>query len=417
MNTKEMANYCLGCIKEPCKTGCPLNNNTKDFIKLIKEDKPKEAYELLSETTVLQSICGRICPHTKQCEGKCIRGFKGEPVKIGNLESYIGDLAIQNNWSIKKNNNELKKEKIAIIGSGPSSLTCAAFLAKENYQVTIYEKHNYLGGLLIHGIPEFRLPKNIVKETINKILSLGIEVKLNQELGKNLNIEELLTNYDAIYIGIGANKSSHMNIKGESLKGVFGANEILENANLEEFSNKNIIINGGGNVAMDAARSLKRAGANKVTIIYRRSEEELPAELKEIAEVRNDNIEIQFLTNILEIEGEEKLEKIKCIKTELVEQENSTRKVPVNIEGSEFYLECDNLVIAIGSEPEKEIINNLNIEKDSKNYLITNNYNQTSNKKIFAGGDIAGTKKTVAFAARSGRDAATNIIKYLKGEI
>ncbi len=411
---KELANYCLGCIKKPCQQGCPLSNDTTSFINLIKEEKYKEAYELLCETTVLQSVCGRICPHQKQCEGKCIRAYKGEPVKIGSLESFIGDMAIQNNWSIPKK-EILNQGKVAIIGGGPAGLTCAAFLSKQGVKVTIYEKHNYLGGLLRHGIPEFRLPKSILDDTIDKILELGIEVKLNQELGKNLTIEDLEKEYDAIYIAIGANISSNMNIEGENLNGVYGGNELLENQNYPELKNKTVIVNGGGNVAMDVARTLNKLGAT-VKIVYRRSENEMPAELKEIKEAKEEGIEFIIQTNILKINGTTQVESIECIKTELVSIENE-RPRPQNIEGTNYIIDCDYVIMAIGGQPEKEIVRKLNIELDSKNRIVTNENYQTSNPKIFAGGDITGTTSTVAYASRSGRDASINIIKYLEGEL
>lgn len=411
---KEIANYCLSCINKPCTKGCPLNNDITGAIQLVKEDKLQEAYELLCDTTVLQSICGRICPHTKQCEGKCIRGYKGEPVNIGKLESTLGDLAITNNWNIPTS-KETKKEKIAIIGSGPSGLTCAAFLKRAGYQVTIYEKHNYLGGLLRHGIPEFRLPKKILDETVNKILSLGIEVKLNQELGKNLQLSELENEYDAIFIGIGANISSKMNIPGEELNGVFGGNELLENNNHPNYEGKEIIVSGGGNVAIDVARTTKKLGAKNVTVIYRRSISEMPAETKEIDEAKLEGINFLLQTNILSIKGKNKVEEIECIKTKLIQKEGETRLSPVNIEGSNFNLKADYVIMAIGSHPE-DITNKLNLEIDSKDRIIIDENNQTSNKKIFAGGDITGEEATVAFAARSGRNAANSIINYLNNK-
>ena len=412
---KEVANYCLGCINKPCSKGCPLNNNIPGFIQLIKEDKIKEAYELLSETTVLQSICGRICPHTKQCEGKCIRGYKGEPVNIGKLESYIGDEAIKNNWDIPIPIAE-RHEKIAVIGSGPAGLTCAAFLKRAGFHVTIYEKHNYLGGLLRHGIPEFRLPKSILDKTIDRIISLGIEVKLNQELGKDITLAELEQEYDCIFIGIGANISSKMNIPGEELNGVYGGNELLEQNTHPDYDGKDIVVSGGGNVAMDVARTIKKLGANKVTIVYRRSENEMPAETKEIEEAKQEGIEFITTTNILSIKGNNKVEEIECIKTELVQKEGENRPYPVNIEGTNFKIKADYCIMAVGSHPEEEITTKLNLELDKKNRIVVNENNQTSNKKIFAGGDISSTEGTVAFAARHGRDAAQNIIDYLNNK-
>lgn len=412
LDIKEKSHYCLNCLKKPCQQGCPLNNDTAGFIKLIKEEKYKEAYELLCETTVLPSVCGRICPHTKQCEGKCIRTIKGQPVSIGELESFIGDLAIENNWSLPTPKKE-RIEKVAIIGSGPAGLTCAAFLRREGIQVTIYEKHNYLGGLLRHGIPEFRLPKTILDETINKIISLGIEVKLNTELGKDINIQELENNYDAIFIGIGANLSSKMNIPGEELKGVYGGNELLEHNNHLDYNDKEIIVSGGGNVAMDVARTINKLGAKKVTIVYRRSEAEMPAEIKEIQEAKEEGIKLLLQTNIIEIKGNSQVEEIECIKTELVQKEGETRLSPVNIKDSNFTIKADYCIMSIGSQPEEKITKTLNLNLDKKGRIEIKENNQTSNQKIFAGGDIAGTEATVAFASRSGKDAAINIINYL----
>ena len=413
---KELANYCIGCKNPFCNQACPLNNDIAGFISLIKEDKLKEAYELLCETTVLQSICGRICPHTKQCQGKCIRGFKGEPVSIGTMEYTLGDLAIKNNWDIPTDLSQAKKEHIAIIGSGPAGLTCAAFLRKKGYQVTIYEKHNYLGGLLRHGIPEFRLPKSILDEAINKIISLGIEVKLNTELGKDITLSELENTYDAIFIGIGANISSKMNIPGEELNGVYGGNELLEQNNHPNYEGKEVVVSGGGNVAMDVARTIKKLGAERVTVIYRRSENEMPAETKEIAEAKEEGIEFLLQTNILEIKGQDKVEELECIKTELIQKEGETRLSPVNIEGSNFTIKADYIMMAVGSHPEEEITKKLNISLDKKGRIEVNENNQTSNEKIFAGGDISGSEATVAFAARSGRNAANSIIEYLNNK-
>lgn len=414
IDIKEKANYCIGCIKKPCQQKCPLNNDTTGFIKLIKEEKYKEAYELLCETTILQSICGRICPHSKQCQGGCIRGIKGEPVSIGALEAFIGDLAIEENWPIQV--KEKKQEKIAVIGSGPASLTCAAFLAKEGYQVTIYEKHNYLGGLLRHGIPEFRLPKTILDKAIDKILSLGIKVELNQELGKNLKLNNLEKEYDAIFIGIGANISRTLNIPGIELKGIYGANELLENNNHPSYKNKKVVVYGGGNVAMDAARTIKKLGAKEVNIVYRRSLKEMPAETFEINEAQQEGINFIYQTNIISIIGNKKIEKIECLKTELIKDDTSERLIPRDIKDSNHTIETDILVTAIGSETEQEIVKKLDLELDSNNKIIINENHQTSNKKVFSGGEISTSSSTVAYAARSGRDASKSIIEYLKNK-
>lgn len=411
----EMAGYCLNCPVKPCsKKGCPLGNNIPAFIKEVKEENYKKAYEILSETTVLSAVCGRICPHTKQCEGSCVRGIKGNPVNIGELERIVGDVAIKENYKISSEKNEKNNMKIAIIGSGPAGLTAAGFLLKNGYDVTIYEKHDYLGGLLVHGIPEFRLPKKIVKETIDKILDLGLKVEYNKELGKNLEIDELCKKYDAIFIAIGANISTQMGVEGENLEGVFGGNELLEKGIHPNYKGKKVAVIGGGNVAMDCARTIQKLGAESVKVIYRRAEEQMPAEKKEIESAKQEGIEFLFQNNIVKIIGNKHVEKVELIKTELVEKEGESRKVPVNIKDSNYLLDIDYIVMALGSKTEKEIVDELNLKLNQWGYIEINESKQTSNSKIFAGGDVAGEKSTVAYAARSGRDAAYAIIKYLE---
>lgn len=261
---EEKVNYCLNCKIKPCSLkGCPLGNNIPEFIKALKEEKYKEAYQILSETTVLPGVCGKICPHMRQCQGSCVRGIKGEPVSIGDIESYIFQKAVENGYNLKDVINkevtpELSDKKVAIVGGGPAGLTCAAFLAKNGIDVTIYEKYNYLGGLLVHGIPEFRLPKENVKETVNRILDLGIKVEYNKELGKNLKLEELEEKYDVIFLSIGANKPAKMGVEGEQLDGVYGGNELLEYKKHPNYEGKIVSVIGGGNVAMDCSRTIKR---------------------------------------------------------------------------------------------------------------------------------------------------------------
>ena len=261
---QEKANYCLNCKVKPCSLkGCPLNNNIPDFIKEIKEENYKEAYKILCQTTVLPGVCGRICPHMKQCQGSCVRGIKGEPVNIGDLETFVFDKAIEENLKLKdympqKTNEELKSKKVAIIGGGPAGLTCSAFLAKEGIQVTIFEKYNYLGGILVHGIPNFRLDQNVVENTVKQILDLGVQVEYEMELGKNLKLEELENQFDAIFLCIGANKSGKMGVEGENLNGVFGGNELLEFNTHPNYTGKIVSVIGGGNVAMDCARTIKK---------------------------------------------------------------------------------------------------------------------------------------------------------------
>lgn len=415
-NIKEKSEYCLNCKIKPCSIkGCPLNNDIPAFIKNIKEEKYEEAYNILSKTTVLSAICGRICPHQKQCQGACVRGIKGNPVSIGDLEAFVGDIALEKNFKLEKEiDKNLKNIKVAVVGSGPAGLTAAAFLAKKGIKVTIYEKYSYLGGILIHGIPDFRLSKDIVKKSIEKILNLGISVKYNQEIGKNLKLEELKQEYDYIILACGANVSSKMGIEGENLKGVFGGNELLEFNSHPDYRGKTVVVNGGGNVAMDTSRTVKRLGAKKVIITYRRAIEQMPAEREEIKAAMSEGIEFLCQRNIVKICGNKQNEvsKIELIKTELVQTEQEKRPKPVDIEGSNYQIEADYVIMAIGSHTD-ENIKNLGLELDSKGYIKTDEHSKTSDIRIYAIGDLAKNKGTVAWAARSGRDVAENIIKEL----
>ena len=372
---EEIRSYCLNCKNSQCRIkGCPLGNCIPEF---IHETDSKKAYEILCNTTILPAICGRICPHEKQCEGSCIRGIKGEPVSIGAMEAYIGDLSIENNYELSIEVDERAKDKrVAVIGSGPAGLTCAAFLARRGVKVVIYEKHDKLGGLLTHGIPEFRLPREVVEKTIEKILDLGVETKLNQELGRDFEIEDLAQKYDAVFVAIGANIPAKMNVEGEGLEGVYGGNYLLEYNKHPNYTGKKVAIIGGGNVAMDSARTIKKLGASEVYVIYRRAEEQMPAEKKEIADAKKEGIEFLFQTNIVKILGKEKVEKLECIKTELVKKEGENRLSPVNIEGSNFILDMDYVVMATGSKPENNIIEKF--ERNEYGYIKIDENMQTS---------------------------------------
>ena len=420
-NIKEKINYCLNCKIKPCSNkGCPLGNNIPDIISNLKEENYKKAYEILSETTVLPGVCGRICPHEKQCQGSCVRGIKSSPVSIGDIEAFVFDNVVNENdnlltcWDNELRENRYKRgdKKVAVIGAGPAGLTCGAFLAKNGVSVTIYEKYDYLGGLLVHGIPDFRLPKSIVKKTTDEILKLGIDVKYNKELGKNLYLEDLKKEYDAIFLSIGANKSSKMGIEGEELQGVYGGNELLEYNLHPEYHGKTVIVVGGGNVAMDCARTVKRMGANNVIVVYRRDREQMPAEDKEIEEALSENIEFLFKNNIVKIQGNKKVESVELIKTELIKNDGEERLSPVNIENSNYVVNADYVVMAIGSKPQ-DFVKSLELNLNKWGNIQIDEKYRTSDSKIFAGGDLAGVKGTVAWAAQSGREAARNIVEFL----
>lgn len=405
---EEIRKYCLNCKTKPCKEkGCPLQNDIPTF---IHENDIKKAFEKLCNTTVLPAICGRICPHSQQCQGSCVRGIKGEPVSIGKMEAMIGDMSLKEEWPIPKEAEErLTSKKVAIIGGGPAGLTCATFLARKGVQVTIYEKNEKLGGILSYGIPDFRLEPEIVEKTINKILALGIEAKTNFELGKNIKLEDLQKEYDAVFIAIGANVGQSPKIEGAEFEGVCSANTFLENKKHSSYKGKNVAVIGGGNVAIDAARTMKRLGADKVAVVYRRSEDQMPASREEIRDAKKDNIEFLFETNIVKIlsNDKENVSKIECIKTESESREQS----PKNIEGSNFILDIDYVLFATGARPNKEIVSNF--EQNEKGYILVNEDMQTSIKNVYAVGDVTGERATVAWAARSGRNAANKILEKL----
>lgn len=413
---KEYADYCLNCKVKPCSLkGCPLSNDVPAFVKAVKEGNIKEAYKILTDTTMLGAVCGRICPHEKQCQGSCVRGIKGEPVQIGNLEAYVFDVALQNGYDEDiSRTEELKGKKIAVVGGGPASLNCSAFLARAGADVTIFEKHDQLGGILRYGIPEFRLEREILDNTIQQILKLGVKVRSNQSLGKEIVFDKLCKEYDAIFLGIGANIPAKMNISGEDLDGVYGGNSLLESNNHPNYEGKRVAIIGGGNVAMDCARTIKRLGATEVTVIYRRAEKQMPAERKEIEDAKKEGIKFLFQNNVVRILGDKHVKQIECIKTELVKKEGESREVPIDIENSNYILDMDFVVMAVGSKPDTEILGQLGLELNQWGYIKVDESYRTSNPKIYAGGDLIGQKATVAWAGKSGREAAKAIIEDSK---
>lgn len=403
---KKQAEYCLNCKTKPCMAGCPLQNNIPDFIEYIKKEKYEDAFKVLSDTTIFESICGRICPQKSQCEGSCVRGIKGDSVHIGELEAFVGDYALEN-IDIKIEEAKDNCKKIAIIGSGPSGLAAIYYLSTRGYKVDIYEKHSKLGGLLRHGIPEFRLEKAILDEWLEKcILNKNVRAFTNVELGKDILIEDLKKKYDSIIIAIGSNVSGKMNIPGEDKDFVLGGNELLEYKNMPGFEGKKVVVIGGGNVAMDTSRTIKRLGAKEVKVVYRRSEEQMPAERKEIEDAKKEGIEFLFLTNMIQVLDE----RIECVKTQLIKKEGETREYPVNIEGSNFFIDIDFVVLAVGSTTDKNIIDKLGLETNKWGNIKVNENYKTSDDKIYAIGDVAGVKQTVAWAARSGFECAKNII-------
>ena len=413
MTVLENVDYCLSCKTKPCKNqGCPLNNDITDAIALFKKGDELGAYKKFVETTVLPGICGRICPHENQCQGKCVRGIKGEPVHIGEIEAYLADKFMDVPY---EKTDELKNFSVAIVGAGPAGLTAAGFLARKGANVKIFEKHDHLGGIPAHGIPDFRLPRDVLNNNIQKILNLGVEYELNTELGKDISLDELREKYDAVLLSFGANKSRKMRIPGEDLDGVMGGNEVLEYDNWPDIKGKNVVVSGGGNTAMDVCRTAARKGA-KVTVIYRRSEKEMPATKVEIKDAKDEGVDFMFQTNILEVLGNGKTEKLHCIKTELVKKEGETRLSPVNIEGSDFETPCDYIFMAVGSCPDDKLTTSLGLSLTRWSSLVHDESGMTSLPGVFVAGDVSDAKATVAFAARSGRDVSESIEKYLEGK-
>lgn len=409
LEVKIAASKCETCVTKPCQIGCPLNIDIPEFIENVKNNNYEEAFKVLCKSTVLPSVCGKICPVDKQCQGSCAKKVSYDPVEIGKIESYFGDLAVENGWKLPRKGK--KNVKVAVIGSGPSGLTCAGFLAENGYQVTIYEKHEYLGGLLYHGIPKFRLDKELVSKVIKQILDLGIEVKTNVSLGKDISLKELEKEYDAVFLGLGANVSKMMGLSGEELNGVYGANELLENLFRVDYTSKRVVVIGGGGVSIDMARTAIKEGASEVGIIYRRSRSEMSAEMNDIRAAKKEGIKFLFQTNVIKVIGEDKVTGIECVKTTLDKE-----KKAINVEGSNFVIDTDVVIMAVGSRADSELLESLKLDVKENGYLMVNSNNQTSNPKIFAAGDLTGAKSTVAWACRNGRDTAYSIMKFLSKE-
>ena len=423
------AQRCLNCKNAHCVQGCPVSINIPGFVEKVKEGDFAAAYQVISESSALPAVCGRVCPQESQCEGKCIRGIKGEAVSIGKLERFVADWARENN--IRPVGAAEKKGK-KVIGSGPAGLTCAGDLAKMGYDVTIFEALHEAGGVLVYGIPEFRLPKeNVVKKEIENVLSLGVKIETNVIVGKSVTIDELLNEegYSAVFIGSGAGLPKFMGIPGENANGVFSANEYLTRSNLMKafqadsatpiMESKKVAVVGGGNVAMDAARTALRLGA-EVHIVYRRSEEELPARVEEVHHAKQEGIIFDLLTNPVEILEDEKgwVKGMKCVRMELGEPDASGRRRPVEIPGSEFTLELDTVIMALGTSPNPLISSTTEgLETNKRKCIVASEENgQTSKAAVFAGGDAVTGAATVILAMGAGKAGAKGIDEYLSGK-
>lgn len=426
----EEAERCLNCKHKPCVKGCPVNVKIPEFIKLVAEGKFEEAYNKIRETNSLPAVCGRVCPQESQCEKYCVRGIKGEPVAIGRLERFVADWYIANR-EMKIDDVEKNGKKVAIIGSGPAGLTCAGDLAKMGYEVTIFEAFHTPGGVLMYGIPEFRLPKTLVQKEIDNVRQLGVDIKTNMVIGKVLSLDELMEDegFDAVFIGSGAGLPSFMGIPGENLNGVYSANEFLTRINLmkaykfPEYDTpvkvgKNVAVVGGGNVAMDAARSAKRLGAENVYIVYRRSEEEMPARLEEVHHAKEEGIIFKLLTNPVKITGTEDgwVNGMECVEMELGEPDSSGRRRPVPKSGSEHIVDVDLVIIAIGQSPNPLIKSTTpGLETQKWGGIITEEETgATSKEGVYAGGDAVTGAATVILAMGAGKNAAKAIDEYLR---
>ncbi len=425
------AKRCLNCKHHPCVGNCPVSIHIPRFIKHIAEGEFEEAAHVLAEYTALPAVCGRVCPQEEQCEKVCVLGKKGDPVSIGKLERFAADWAREHGIEVGKT-KEKNGYKVAVIGSGPAGITCAGDLAKEGYDVTIFEALHEPGGVLMYGIPEFRLPKKIVKHEVENLKKLGVKVETNVVIGKTVTIDDLMEKegFHAVFVGSGAGLPKFMGIPGENLNGVFSANEFLTRNNLmkayrDDYDTpikigKKVAVVGGGNVAMDAARTALRLGAEvgtEVWIVYRRTEKELPARVEEVHHAKEEGIKFEFLTSPVEIIGNEDgwVKAIRCQRMELGEPDASGRRRPVPIEGSEFEFDVDTVIMALGTSPNPLISATTHgLEVDSRGCITTGEDCQTSREGVFAGGDAVTGAATVILAMGAGKQAAEGIDKYIK---
>lgn len=428
---KAEASRCLKCKNAQCMKGCPVSIHIPDFVREVEAGNIARAYEIISEDSALPAICGRVCPQESQCEGKCVRGIKGEAISIGKLERYVADWARENKIAAKKP-EKTNGRKVAVIGSGPAGLTCAGELAKLGYEVTIFEALHEAGGVLVYGIPEFRLPKEkVVKSEVENLKNLGVKIETNVVVGKSVTIDELFDDegFDAVFIGSGAGLPRFMGIPGEQANGVFSANEYLTRNNLMKafdpasdtpiVRGKKVAVVGGGNVAMDAARTALRLGA-EVYIVYRRSESELPARAEEVHHAKEEGIIFELLTNPTEILVDENgwVKGMRCIRMELGEPDASGRRSPIEIPGSEFEIELDTVIMSLGTSPNPLISSTTNgLEINKRRCIVAEaDTGKTTREGVYAGGDAVTGAATVILAMEAGKKAAKGIHEYLSSK-
>ncbi|MCR5430712.1 MAG: NADPH-dependent glutamate synthase [Eubacterium sp.] len=425
----EEATRCINCKNKPCMGGCPVKVRIPEFIEKVANKEFEEAYKIITTTNGLPAICGRVCPQESQCESKCIRGIKDEPVAIGRLERFVADWHLANSSEVAEK-PESNGIKVAVVGAGPAGLTCAADLAKLGYEVTIFEAFHKAGGVLVYGIPEFRLPKAIVQKEVDNLEALGVKIETSMVVGRVLSVDEIMEmGFKAVFIGSGAGLPMFMNIEGESLIGVLSANEYLTRTNLmkayiDEYDtpiikSKKVAVVGGGNVAMDAARTAMRLGAEEVTIVYRRGMEELPARLEEVHHAQEEGIIFKTLNNPVKINGDEegRVKSITCIEMELGEPDESGRRRPIPIEGSEFDMDVDTVIMSIGTSPNPLLRSTTEgLEANKWGCLVVNEDTlETTRDNVYAGGDAVTGAATVILAMGAGKQAAESIDKKLRG--
>ena len=420
---KDEADRCLNCKNAPCMSGCPVGVHIPDFIANVKQGNIQGAYRVLKNDNNLAAICGRVCPQENQCEKHCVRKDKlGGSVAIGNLERYVADQAIANGYDERSQIVKIGK-RVAVVGSGPASLSCAADLARCGVDVTMYEALHEAGGVLVYGIPEFRLPKALVKKEIDKVRALGVDIETNVVVGKTIFIEELLFEYDAVFIGTGAGVPMLLKVKGENLNGVYSANEYLTRINLMKAykkdaitpvkRGKNVVVVGAGNVAMDSARTALRMGAN-VKLVYRRGREEMPGRKEEINHAEDEGVEFLLLANPVEIIGDEQgnVKAVKCIEMQLGEPDASGRRSPIPVEGSEFTVDCDEVIVALGTTPNPIIKRSMpSLETTKKGTIVADENGLTNIPRLYAGGDAMTGAATVILAMGAGKRSAQAILK------